>query len=133
MLPVERAIFDLTSVVIGQEFAGRRLTEGTPGIGKWSAGGNPGCDQVPGAAEQRYRKLLGRKARSVDDRLVIAGEKARRIAKLANSYRQKIRLEELSRCYLIKPPSPDGAGTYLFERGGSPSQTEDERAIRSDD
>src|SRR6516165_6846183 len=28
VLPVERAIFDLTSVVIWQEFAGRRLTEG---------------------------------------------------------------------------------------------------------
>ena len=35
-------------------------------------------------------------------------------------------------CFWL-PPSPDGAGTYLFERGGSPSQTEDERAIRSDD
>src|SRR6516164_8573709 len=27
---------------------------------KWSAGGDPGGDQVPGAAEQRYRKLPGR-------------------------------------------------------------------------
>jgi hypothetical protein len=61
------------------------LTEGTSRIGKWAAGSDAGRDQVPGAAEQRHRKLPRRKPRSINDRLVIASEKARRIAKPANS------------------------------------------------
>src|SRR5262249_13959262 len=41
-LPVERAVLDLAAIVIRHEFAGRRLTEGPPGIWKWGAGGNAG-------------------------------------------------------------------------------------------
>jgi hypothetical protein len=68
------------------------------------------------AAVQRHGELPGWKTRPVDDRLVIAGEKAGRIAQLANTHRHEIGLEEQSGRFGIKPPRPDGAGAHLFER-----------------
>ena len=96
VLPVERAVLDLAAIVIREEFTGWCLTEGPPGIWTWSTGDDAGGDEIARAAVQGHGELPGWKPRPVDDRFVIAGEKACGIAELADSHRHEIRFEELS-------------------------------------
>jgi len=88
-----------------------------PRIGKRAAVGDARRHQVARAAIQRDREFPGRKPRAVDDRLVIAGDKASGIAELADARRYEIGLEELPRRLGSEPAHLDRAGTDFLERG----------------
>ena len=75
----------------------------TPLLGKRIAKLAPaGDDQIGRPAIERRSKFAGRNARAVDDRLVIAGEKAVGIAELADAKRPEIVLEEFARAVFFE-------------------------------
>ena len=120
MPAVERAVLDLAAVVIGHDLAaadaaadldalaGKRIAELAPA----------GDDQIGRPAIERRGELAGRHARAVDDRLVIAGEKAVRVAELADAQRPEIVLEEFPRALLLERNGRDGALADVLERLG---------------
>ena len=120
MPAVERAILDLGAIVIGHDFAaadaaadldalaGKRIAE-------FAAAGD---DEVGRPAVQRRGKFAGRNPRAVDDRLVIAGEKAVGVAELADAKRPEIVLEEFPRAVLFERNRRQAARRRRLERVG---------------
>ena len=85
-------------------------------LGNGRAVGEAGRGEIGRPAIERHREFPRRETRAVDDRLVIAGEEARRIAELADAHRNEIRLEELARRGAFQRSRLDRAGADLFER-----------------
>jgi hypothetical protein len=117
VLAVERTILDLAAVVIRHELAARCAAQGAAGVGKWTAIRHARHHQVARTTVQRHREFPCREPRAIDDRLIIAGEKAGGIAQLSDSHGNEICLEKLPRRLRFEPPRLDRAGADLFERG----------------
>ena len=103
---VKRAILDLGAFVVGHEFTIRAPAHGSPGVGKAAPARDPARrNEVVRAAVHRHLENLGWKARAVDHRLVIAGQKSCGFIELADANRTKILLEEASRRLLRRARS----------------------------
>ena len=94
----ERAVLDLRAVEIRRVFAARDAAHHAAAVGEaLRLALAPHVDEVARAAVKRHLEVVGLDARAVDDRLVIAGEKAVRIVDFRNTNRAEILLEKLAR------------------------------------
>ncbi len=109
VLAVERAVLDRAAVVIGNELAVRHAAECLARVGERRAVGEAGRGEIGRPAIERHREFPRRETRAVDDRLVIAGEEARRFAELADAHRNEIGFEELARRGAFQWPRLDRA------------------------
>ena len=75
-----------------------------------------GDGEIGRPAIKRRSEFAGRHARALDDRLVIAGEKAITVAELADPQRPEIVLEEFARAVLFERNGCNGAFANSFER-----------------
>jgi hypothetical protein len=117
VLAVERTVLDLATVVIRHEFAGRGAPEGAAVVGKRASVRYARRHQIARATEQRHGEFPGREARSVDDRLIVPGEKTGGIAEPADMRGDEIGFEELPRRLGREAARPDRTGAHVLERG----------------
>src|SRR5215831_9447531 len=100
MLTVECAVFDFATIVIEDQITTRSSAKRTSTVGKRPARlARPGSQQVGWPAIKRNCEFPGGEPRTIDNRLIIAGEKTGGITELTNAYRHKVGFKELP-CYL---------------------------------
>src|ERR1700688_809841 len=104
MPAVERAILDFAAVVIRHHLAAGHTASVSDalrgkGVAELAAAGN---DKIGRPAIERRCELIRPHAGAFDNGLVIAGEKAGGVAKLADAQRPEIVFEEFSRAIVVK-------------------------------
>ena len=124
MPAVERAVLDLTAIVIRHDLAAAQAPADEHALaGKRIAEpAAAGSNQIGRPAIERRRELAGRHPRSGDDRLVITGEKTGGVAQPVDPNRAKIILEELPGAVLVERNGIARAGANILQRGGNRSQ-----------
>src|SRR5271163_397128 len=117
MPTVERAVLDRGAVIIRHELAAADAPADLDAFA-WKRVAEfalPGDGEVGRTAIERRRELAGGHPRTLDDRLVISGEKAVRIAKLANAQRPEIVFEKLPCAVLFERHRRKGPHTHRLE------------------
>ena len=118
MPAVERAILDLAAIVIGHDLAAADAAADLDALARERIAelAPAGDDQIGRPAVERRREVAGRHPRALDDRLVIAGEKAVAVAELVDAQRPEIILEEFARAVVLERDRRDGAFADRLER-----------------
>src|SRR5580704_5879045 len=100
----ERAILDLAAVVIRHHLAAADAAADFDALRRESVAelAPPGDDEIGRPAIERRRELIRPHAGAFDNGLVIAGEKARRVAELVDAQRREIVLEEFFRAAVVE-------------------------------
>jgi hypothetical protein len=115
-LAVQGAVEDLAAVVVRHQRTAAGAPQRLPAIGKPGTGAVQRRHEIGRPAIDRNLEDGRGEPRSLDDRLIVAGEEARAVAQLGDAQRTEVALEEQP-CLLVRQAlAGDGAAAHVPQR-----------------